>query len=648
MPQLDVDGRTIALSHLDKVYFPQTGTLKGDVLRYYAAVHHALLPHLDDRPVSFLRCPEGVAGERFIAKNPPAGTPAWVRTVEVPSDSGLLRQVVLTDGAALLWAANLGCLELHVPQWHAAEPAVADRLVLDLDPGEGADVLTCRTVAELLRERLAADGLEAWVKTSGSKGLHLLAPLRPTPSREVSAYAKELAAGLEAEHPDLVVHLMAKARRRGRVFVDWSQNAAKKTTAAPYTVRARERPTVSTPVEWAELAAAGSVAELEFTIAEVPARLEEYGDLLAPLLDPDRARPLPAAPPHAAPKRTGSKRAAPKRAAPSHTHRRTPEPPTPAPAPAPERPPPPETPEPEPEPDRADTRTVLAPPVEVMRPAAVGAVPAEDGLGGGGVLYELKLDGFRCVAFARGERGTVLQSRSGRNLAPEFPTVAAAVARLPAGLVLDAELVAWRGGRFAFEELLRTRRAREADRVVLGLVAFDVLAVPGRDVRARPLVERRRLLLAVLADVPPPIQPVMATTDRAEALAWMEQLADSGVEGLVCKAAGSAYRARGAKQVWVKYRRSDTVDAVVRAVTGTPERPRALVLELADGRVFLSTPQLTPVQARQVAEAAAGLLGATVSDPEYGSVRPVTGLVRAEIRLSGRPPTAVFVRLRGD
>ncbi|AUY48075.1 hypothetical protein EH183_02815 [Streptomyces sp. CB01881] len=632
MPQMVVDGRTLALSHLEKVYYPATGTLKGEVLRYYAAVHTVLLPHLRDRPVSFLRCPDGVDGEVFIAKNPPAGTPRWVRTVEVPSSSGELRQVVLDDGAALLWAANLGCLELHVPQWHAAAAALADRLVLDLDPGEGASVLTCRAVALLLRERLAADGLDCWVKTSGSKGLHLLVPLEPTPSARVSAYAKQLAASLETAHPDLVVHTMAKARRTGRVLVDWSQNNAKKTTAAPYTLRARARPTVSTPLSWAELERARSEEELVFTLAELPARLAEFGDLFAPLLAADRARPLPAAP---APPTTPAPPTSPTTA------------PGPAPTPSP-------TPTPAPAPAPASARTssrsplVLDPPVEVRCPAAVPAVPPPDGLGGSGVLYELKLDGFRCVAFARGEQPPYLQSRSGRDLTAEFPPVAAAVARLPAGLVLDAELVAWRGGRFAFEELLSTRQARAADDTALGLIAFDVLALPGRDVRRLPLADRRRLLLAALADVPPPVQPVMATTDRAEALAWMEQLADTGVEGLVCKAAGSSYRPRGAGRVWVKYRRSDTLDATVRAVVGTAARPRALVLELADGRVLLSTLQLTPVQSRQVAAGVRGRLGDPVRDPDHGTLSPLTAVLRAEVTVTGRPPTATFVRLRGD
>ncbi|MFB8236541.1 DNA ligase [Kitasatospora purpeofusca] len=284
-----------------------------------------------------------------------------------------------------------------------------------------------------------------------------------------------------------------------------------------------------------------------------------------------------------------------------------------------------------------------------MRPAAVPAVPPADGLGGAGVLYELKLDGFRCVAFARGpDRPPFLQSRSGRDLAAEFPPIAAAVARLPAGLVLDAELVAWRGGRFAFEELLRTGRDRAAEDVALGLIAFDVLALPRRDVRSLPLADRRRLLLAALAEVPPPVQPVLATTDRTEALTWMEQLADTGVEGLVCKAAGSAYRPRGAGRVWVKYRRGDTVDATVRAVTGPAARPRAVILELDDGRVLLSSPPLSPLQSRQVAELAAGRLGAPVHDPQYGDVRPLTVPLRAEVTVTGRPPTALFVRLRGD
>ncbi|MFC8449054.1 DNA ligase [Kitasatospora sp. NPDC057223] len=285
-----------------------------------------------------------------------------------------------------------------------------------------------------------------------------------------------------------------------------------------------------------------------------------------------------------------------------------------------------------------------------MRPAAVPALPPEDGLGGAGVVYELKLDGFRCLAFARGRRPPYLQSRSGRDLCAEFPAIADAVARLPEGLVLDAELVAWQGGRFAFGELLRTPAARDADGVVLGLIAFDVLALPGgRDVRRLPLADRRRLLSEVLADVPPPVQAVLATGSRAEALSWSERLADSGVEGIVCKSLASAYRARGAGRAWVKYRPGDTTDATVTGFTGTPGRPRALLLRLADGTTVLGSPQLTPVQARQVAEAAAGLLDEPRTDPEHGTVHPLRSPLRAEVRIgTGRASGARFVRLRGD
>ncbi|WP_371484694.1 DNA ligase [Kitasatospora sp. NBC_00315] len=285
-----------------------------------------------------------------------------------------------------------------------------------------------------------------------------------------------------------------------------------------------------------------------------------------------------------------------------------------------------------------------------MRPAAVPELPPEDGLGGAGVVYELKLDGFRCVAFARGGRAPYLQSRSGRDLGADFPSIAAAVGRLPDGLVLDAELVAWRDGRFAFEELLRTPAAREADQVVLGLIAFDVLALPGgRDVRRLPLAERRRLLAQVLDGVPPPVQAVLATTDRAEALAWVGRLAGTGVEGIVCKSVASAYRARGAGQVWVKYRPGDTLDATVTALTGTPTRPRALLLRLADGSTALSSPQLTPAQARRVAEAVAGALGEPREDPEHGTLHPLRTPLRAEITIgTGRAARARFVRLRGD
>ncbi|MEV5612334.1 non-homologous end-joining DNA ligase [Streptomyces sp. NPDC052225] len=291
-PITEVEGRRIPLSNLDKVLHPATGFTKGELLHYYATTAGALLPHLYDRPVSFLRYPDGPGGQRFFTKNVPPGTPAWVKTAEVTRSDGISRQILVQDLPTLMWAANL-VTEFHTPQWRADAPARADRLVFDLDPGAPADIVQCCAVGVWLRERLAADGLRAYAKTSGSKGLHLLVPLEPTPSEQVSAYAKGLAQEAERELPALVVHRMAKALRPGKVFVDHSQNAAAKTTAAPYTLRARTEPTVSTPVTWDEVESCGHAADLVFLADDIAPRLQRYGDLLGPLINLNAAGRLP-------------------------------------------------------------------------------------------------------------------------------------------------------------------------------------------------------------------------------------------------------------------------------------------------------------------------------------------------------------------
>ncbi|WP_326690572.1 non-homologous end-joining DNA ligase [Streptomyces sp. NBC_01795] len=286
MPHTEIGGHRLALSNLDKVLYPATGFTKGDAIHYYASVADVILPHLDGRPLSFLRYPDGVEAERFFTKHVPRGTPDWVTTHEITVVSRTpLHQVFIQDEATLIWAANLAALELHTPQWWVGHQAEADCLVFDLDPGEGADILDCRTLAEWLRERTARDGLTLLPKTSGSKGLHLLAPIEPTNSDEVSAYAKKLAREAEADLPDHAVSKMAKDLRPGKVFVDWSQNNAAKTTAAPYTLRAKKRPTVSTPLTWDELTAARTPDDLVFLTSDLPSRIEANGDLLAPLLE---------------------------------------------------------------------------------------------------------------------------------------------------------------------------------------------------------------------------------------------------------------------------------------------------------------------------------------------------------------------------
>ncbi|MEU6811301.1 non-homologous end-joining DNA ligase [Streptomyces sp. NPDC046831] len=287
-----VEGRRLALSNLDKVLYPATGFTKAEVLHYYATIADVLLPHLRDRPLSFLRYPDGPDGQQFFVKNVPAGTPEWVTTAEVPRAEGPARMVLVQDLPSLMWAANL-VTEFHTPQWTIDSPEVADRLVFDLDPGPPATVLECCRVALWLRERLARDGIEAYAKTSGSKGLHLLAAVRGASSERTSEYAKGLAVEAERAMPELALHRMTRSLRPGKVFVDWSQNAARKTTAAPYTLRARAQPWVSAPVTWGEVEGCRGPGALEFRAEDVAPRVREYGDLLGALLDGGRAGTLP-------------------------------------------------------------------------------------------------------------------------------------------------------------------------------------------------------------------------------------------------------------------------------------------------------------------------------------------------------------------
>ncbi|WP_183095252.1 non-homologous end-joining DNA ligase [Nocardioides stalactiti] len=292
---VDVEGRTLKLSNLEKVLYPATGTTKGEVLDYYARISPVLLPHLAGRPVTRIRWPHGVQTMSFFEKNVPPGTPSWVRTAEVPTtgsrgpsrNGDTLVFPIVEDLATLMWMVNLAALELHVHQWTvdaSGEPLGADRLVIDLDPGEPAGLHECCQVALRARDALNARGLDARPVTSGSKGLHLYADLSSyLPSEEVTSVAKEVAEELAHESPALVTATMTKARRRGKVFIDWSQNAGSKTTIAPYSLRGRDRPTVATPISWDEVEA-GAEDELgldQFTMAEALARVDELGDLFA-------------------------------------------------------------------------------------------------------------------------------------------------------------------------------------------------------------------------------------------------------------------------------------------------------------------------------------------------------------------------------
>lgn len=274
---VSVAGRTLRVSNLDKVLYPATGTTKGEVLNYYVTHADQILPELADRPVTRIRWPEGVEASHFFEKNLPSGAPPWLPRVTVPTPGSsrgrdTLTFPLVTDLAALVYLVNLGSLELHVPQWRVdadGAPQPPDRMVVDLDPGPGAGLHECARVALLVRDRLEAVGLGTRPVTSGSKGMQLYADLEGTRSSdEVSGVAKALAEHLEEEHPDLVTARMTKALRPGKVFLDWSQNNAAKTTICPWSLRGRARPQVALPREWDEVEAAAE-GELELTQATI-------------------------------------------------------------------------------------------------------------------------------------------------------------------------------------------------------------------------------------------------------------------------------------------------------------------------------------------------------------------------------------------
>jgi bifunctional non-homologous end joining protein LigD len=289
--QLTIDGRDISLSNLDKILFPDGQVRKADVIDFYARMAEFLLPHLKDRPVTLKRYPNGALGEFFYEKDAPGFTPDWVETFPVPrrERGGTIRYILVNDRATLVWLANLANLEIHpflhrVP--HIARPT---SIVFDLDPGEGADVLTCARVAFLIREIFEKLGLESFVKVSGSKGLQVYLPLNTTITYEATEpFAKAVAELLANEHPTLVVSDMAKKLRAKKVLVDWSQNAGFKTTISVYSLRAKSgTPFVSLPVTWEELEAAlkkKKPESLYFRMDAALKRVQKRGDLFSDVL----------------------------------------------------------------------------------------------------------------------------------------------------------------------------------------------------------------------------------------------------------------------------------------------------------------------------------------------------------------------------
>ncbi|HEX5896391.1 MAG TPA: non-homologous end-joining DNA ligase [Thermoleophilaceae bacterium] len=291
--EVEVEGRRLSLSNLDKVMYPETGFTKGQVIDYYTRIAPVLLPHLRDRPLTLKRYPNGVEGQHFYEKQCPSHRPDWVRSEPVELRSKTINFCVCDDLPTIVWLANLADLELHPSLSKVPEVVQPTLMAFDLDPGAPAGIAECCEVALILRDALGRIGLECFAKTSGSKGIQVYVPLNVDDvdyDHGTKSLSQALARHLEAEHPKLIVSSQKKELRKGKVLIDWSQNDEHKTTVSVYSLRARERPTVSTPLDWDEVAA-GDPDALVFEAANVLERVEERGDLFAPVAELEQRLP---------------------------------------------------------------------------------------------------------------------------------------------------------------------------------------------------------------------------------------------------------------------------------------------------------------------------------------------------------------------
>jgi bifunctional non-homologous end joining protein LigD len=530
---VQVDGRRLRVTNLDKVVYPETGTTKGEIIAYYSAIAPLILPLLHGRPVTRKRWVEGVGtadapADAFFTKQLEPGAPDWIPRQAIQHSDGPKEYPLVDDVPTLVWLAQVAAIELHVPQWRFApdgRPGRPDRLVLDLDPGPGVGLAQCAEVARFARGLLTDMGLDPLPVTSGSKGIHLYAALPgEQTSDEISAVVKELARLIESDHPDLATSVMSKAVRGGRVFLYWSQNNGKKTTISPYSLRGRAQPWVAAPRTWDEL---DDPALAQLDLDEVLARAAAGIDPLAGL------RPLAAA---SAPVPT-----TPSAAPPRASHR-----PRSAPAPA-----------------AGATVPTLDPMLaENGTPAIARSLSSPS-------WVEVKWDGIRAMGtWADGRMR--LHARRGTDITDRYPELTADGAPfLPvADAVVDGEIVAFDAhGRPSFS-LLQNRmhltRPREIEREVVRTpivyMLFDLLRLDGHDLTDMPLRERRTLLDDVIADLDAPLQipPVFDDVDAA-----LDASREFGLEGVVVKDPRSRYRPGQRSPAWLKLKHTRMQEAVI-------------------------------------------------------------------------------------
>jgi bifunctional non-homologous end joining protein LigD len=287
---VEMAGTRLPLSNLEKNLYPSYGFTKAHILEYYRRISPFILPHLKDRVLTMKRYPEGVEKDFFFEKRCPSHRPVWVKTAEIPEDNGeRMMFCVVNDLETLMWVENLASIELHVPLARASSPGTPDSMVFDLDPGDRASIVECSRVALTLRELLSRMGLTSYAKTSGKKGLHVYVPLnrKETTFEDTKTFSKAVAEIMQKNYPDLVTAKMDKKYRKARVFINWSQNDASKTMICVYSLRAREKPFVSFPLEWRELEkldGSGDQEKLQVITSEAVSRIEKKGDLFQEVL----------------------------------------------------------------------------------------------------------------------------------------------------------------------------------------------------------------------------------------------------------------------------------------------------------------------------------------------------------------------------
>ena len=571
---VQIDGRRLRVTNLDKVVYPETGTTKGEIIAYYSTIAPQILPLLAGRPVTRKRWVEGVGttdapADAFFTKQLERGAPEWIPRREIQHSDGAKEYPLVQDVPTLVWLAQVAAIELHVPQWKFTPdglPGRPDRLVLDLDPGPGVELSQCAAVARIARGILTGMGLDPLPVTSGSKGIHLYAALPgEQTSDEISAVVKELARLIENEHPDLATATMSKAVRGGRVFLDWSQNNGKKTTISPYSLRGRAQPWVAAPRTWEELDDPDLV---QLDLDAVLARAEAGIDPLAGLRGD-----TPAATPPAEPRRP-------------HQH------------------------------PRASTalasdaqKPTLAPMLaENGTPALARSLSTPS-------WVEVKWDGIRAVGtWANGRM--LLHARSGIDITARYPELTADGAPLlpVSDAVVDGEIVAFDSqGRPSFS-LLQNRmhltRPREIEREVVRTpivyLLFDLLRLDGHDLTDMPLRQRRTLLhdLAEGLDAPVQVPPVFDDVDAA-----LVASREFGLEGVVAKDPSSRYRPGQRSPSWLKLKHTLMQEAVIVGI-----RPGKGDRESTLGSLLLAVPDTAGGSLRYVGRVGTGFTERSLRD----------------------------------